>query len=219
MELSVWGALFDVCLLRHPFPLKIEDHKNGAPWPGSGPQRSLARLRTSPSSMSQRDLSRHVSSVPCRLGCSVAWPYRSLAAPASLLRLSSPGSCDPITESAPGSCVPQGSGPSRAPLLWSSVHALRCFLTCILPRRTRSLINNTAHWSAPTECQHRVPSRAGTTLRSAARGRGCQVGSCWAVQAVVPGTWHSGVNGPCLPPAHCPEFQHRAYLCSERLPN
>ena len=189
--------------------------------PISGPQHSLARLRTSPFSMSQRDLSRHVSSVPCRLGCSVAWPCSPLAAPASLLRLSSLGFCAPITESAPGSRVPQRSGPSRAPLLWSSVHALRCFLTCILPRWTRSLINNTAHWSTLAECQHRVPLRVGTTLRSAARGHGCQMGSCWAVQAVVPGTRPSGVSchGPCLPPAHSPEFQHRAYLCSERLPN
>ena len=42
MRPSCWGTLFDLHLLRHPFPSKIEDHKNRAPWSLSGPQHLLA---------------------------------------------------------------------------------------------------------------------------------------------------------------------------------
>lgn len=42
MGQSLWGTLSDLHLLRHPFPLKIEDDNSRAPWSLSVPQYLLA---------------------------------------------------------------------------------------------------------------------------------------------------------------------------------
>lgn len=159
MDLSVWGTLFDLWVLRHPFPLKIEDHKNRAPWSLSGLQLLLAMAGNPPllnvvtwfitSYVIWAALWRGHTGPCCspfheslRVEFSLSYPLppRLLLSSSEVLPTPLPRQdCKASPLPSRFQCVPLVLAPTSTLPLWSSLYrVLHCFLMCILSCWIRS---------------------------------------------------------------------------------